>query len=1174
MKLKSLTLTGFKSFADKTVIDFQPGVTGIVGPNGSGKSNITEAIRWGLGEQSAKSLRGGKMADVIFAGTSVRAPLNRAEVVLTFDNSDHLLPQQPATVEVIRRLYRDGTSEFWLNGRQVRLRDIVDLFLDTGLGKESFSIISQGRVEKIFNSKPEERRVIVEELAGVLKYKQEKKQAQQELAGTQEHLTRVVDIITELKAQREPLKEQASIARDYQHQKKQYDYLYQSKLVVELEENKRRRAQLAARVEQASELAAKTGNDRRERQQAVAEVRATLQKQERTLDQLQENVVRLTQQHEHLVSEQRVQQQDATFRQERVATGKKELARLKKEQTQQEAQVKQLQQVVKQLQKEYKTATERVAALTPAKHSGDHLAAALQKAQARVTELTTARSVANARITDLQTRQSQENGQPTAQRVAAHKNLKGAKKQLAAAQRAVQQTKQRLEEMTTRQQELTPQLQAAADKERQLRQRAQQADRIYQQATTRMETLKGMAANYNGYYQGVQVVMKARLDGVIGTVADVLTVPSQYAVAIETVLGGQLQNIVVTNQSAAQQAIKYLRAHRSGRATFLPRQSITSRQLTPDQQAQAAQIEGFQGVAANLVTSTRENARVVSHLLGTTVVASDLAAATRISNALKRRVRVVTLAGDLISAGGAMTGGALQHKRPGILAQRQQQDELATQVKTMQTRLQTLNQIIKETHAQVEKQRQQVTRLTQDIEHLRATLATQTQAVANAERAVARWQQTVTAETKYQETEAATACRIKELKKEMATTTTALHQAKQQVKALTAKQQASTVAQQKQSAEYTAAKTTATAKQAALTAQQARLADAKQRLATVTKRIRERKEELTRVNPPVSPDTAPALEQKVAALRKRLVAATAQVDEAKKTRQQLHDQVTAGEQQLTRAQELAADARDELHRRQTALATCEELMDHHLETLRTKYGVTYEAAAAAEHATDLTVINRQLPLLKRGIDELGTVNLGAINEFERVDQRYQFLTHQQADLQAACDHLTATINEMDGEVVTKFKAAFNQLRTAFQQIFPQVFGGGQADLELTAPDNLLETGIEITAQPPGKKQQNMRLLSGGERALTAIALLFATLRVRPVPFVILDEAEAALDDANVARYAQFLRRFDTDTQFIVITHRKGTMMNASVLYGVTMQEAGVSKMVSIAVDDAVNSNRE
>ena len=448
MKLKSLTLTGFKSFADKTVIDFQPGVTGIVGPNGSGKSNITEAIRWGLGEQSAKSLRGGKMADVIFAGTSARSPLNRAEVVLTFDNSDHLLPQQPATVEVIRRLYRDGTSEFWLNGRQVRLRDIVALFLDTGLGKESFSIISQGRVEKIFNSKPEERRVIIEELAGVLKYKQEKKRAQQELAGTREHLERVVDIITELKAQREPLKEQASIARDYQHQKKQYDYLYQSKLVVELEENKRRRAQLAADVEQARALAAKTGNDRRKRQQAAAEVRATLQDKERVVDQLQENVVHLTQQHEHLVSEQRVQQRDVTFQQERLAAGQKELARLTAEKEQQEMQVNQLQQVIKQLQQEYAVATKRVAALAPAAQADDQLTDALQQAQARVTALTTAQSVARARIADLQTRQRQETDHPDVQDAAAQQHLEEAQEHLAAAQQAVYQTTKQLKELT------------------------------------------------------------------------------------------------------------------------------------------------------------------------------------------------------------------------------------------------------------------------------------------------------------------------------------------------------------------------------------------------------------------------------------------------------------------------------------------------------------------------------------------------------------------------------------------------------------------------------------------------------------------------------------------------------------------------------------------------------
>ncbi|MFC6168973.1 chromosome segregation protein SMC [Loigolactobacillus jiayinensis] len=1179
MQLKTLEINGFKSFADKTVIQFDHGITGIVGPNGSGKSNITEAIRWALGEQSAKSLRGGKMPDIIFAGSNTRKPLNRAEVSLTFDNSDHQLPVDYAEVKVTRVLYRDGTSAFYLNQKSCRLKDIVNLFMDSGLGRESFSIISQGKIAAIFNSKPADRRGIIEEAAGVVQYKQRKKEADSQLNATADNLHRVADIIAELGQQVEPLKEQSSLAKDYLQQKKQLDQVTKTLLVRQIETRAAAKTQQQQALKAAKENVVLAQRNQSEFQTKVTAQKAQQQKNTQRLDTLQQDQLRITKQQAELSGQ-------AELAGERRQVAQDKLTDLTGELKQQQGQLTALQQVLtaektalQEAKADLKQKQQTVANYTQAQQVDEatlkqQVAALQQQYIDQLQAQTTLHNEAVYLAREQQQTKAQDEKQQAEQTALAQQTatLKG---QLAAAQVAATAIKTKQTAQTQQQQVLTTQVEQQQHTYDQQQQQWYQALAIMQKVAAKQASLAEMKDDYSGFYAGVRGVLqhKAQLAGVIGAVAELLTVPAKYNTAIEAILGGQLQAVVVADEAAGKRSIAYLKQQRLGRATFLPLSVMQPQQLNANQLQQISSQSGFIGVAADLVKFAPEHASVMRHLLGHSVVATDLTAAIKLAALLQHRVRIVTLDGDILNPGGAMTGGG-RTKQNGLLAREQEQRDLVAQLAKMKQQLATKEQALQVLKQQIETDKQQLATsdtqqqaLAQQALESQATLKDLTRQATQ----LARQQQAFSF-TNQQQNEAAADYQQKiadnQAQTEQIATAIAQSQATlkakqatlnswQATQAATAsqRQQAQTdlaVAQEQQKQRQQTNRTHVEQQsvlQAAMARNQQQIEQLQQRLSTQTRDHASNAADLKRA--------AQQLEQ----LAQQIATIKTQRDELATTLQQQEAQLAHA--QTSYQQQLAAQQRIE-----ATLTSLNDSLNHALSQLESDYSLSFEAAKAAALSTDLAQLQQQQKLLKLGLADLGEVNLGAIAEYERVSQRYEFLLAQRDDLLSAREQLAATMTEMDQEVSQRFKATFDATAKAFAEIFPQMFGGGQASLSLTEPADLLTTGIEITAQPPGKKLQQLSLLSGGERALTAITLLFAIINVRPVPLCILDEVEAALDEANVERFGHFLQRYDQQTQFVVITHRKGTMMAMDVLFGVAMQESGVSHMVSVALADA------
>lgn len=1176
MRLKTLEISGFKSFADQTRIDFLPGMTGIVGPNGSGKSNIAEAVRWVLGEQSAKSLRGTKMPDIIFGGSSDRHALNRAAVTITLDNSDHYLKSAYTELTISRRLYRSGESEYLLNGQTCRLKDVTELLMDSGMGQDSFSIISQGRVAAIFNSKPEDRRSIIEEVAGVYKYRKHKEKAQRELDGTMGDLHRVEDIIAELEERLKPLEEQSDLARDYLDQKRRFAILDRTQLVRQLQAETTQKATVDKTVRQKGGLV----HEQQYAQQQQGKQVQTLQKKQHDLlaqkDTLQAQLVTTTKAVEqrqgqvNLTSEQR---QNQEREQKRLAH---ELASTQQHQTALAATIEQDQAALAALRAEMATHQTKVKTLKRA--TDDQVLARLrdQLDHLRTAYFDQKQQVASWRNQQQYLQQDQARQQQRGQRLTS---------QLADLKQTAQTTAQRVQELTTKASALHDQLttaEQAYDTEagqyqqqetayRQLQRQWQAALEVYQRAKTQAAGQRAALAEYGGFYQGVRAVLRQReqFTGLLGAVSELLQVPADYTTAIEYTLGGQLQQIVVDTPTTAKAAMTYLKQHRAGRATFLPVDTVHQRHLDATTQRTLAQMDGVVGVGSDLVDITPAAQPILNYLLGTTILAHDLDAAVAISQRLHHRYRVVSLAGDVISASGAMTGGQAKHASTSVLRQRQDLAHLEASLTTMTTQLQ-------ERETQVKTHREALQASDQRSQKLRATM-----------------------------NELQPQCR--QVDDQLATAKTAAEQANRQLKAAQLDLQQATATDQDQQGNDLQAKidqgvATSAQQERELADLQTQLKDATAQqasrqtvlteqqtwLAGAQEREQQRQQALAQHQKELASDQAHqrGLKHDQAQLKQdeglTPQEAAAQLKQAQADQTQTQHALTANDDALTtvndqlaqataandRATGLLQVANDDLHKAQVTQTRLAALIDQQQGDLAEKYQLSL--AAAAKDVSDLPSdqLTSQLKLLKRGLAEIGPVNVNAIDEYKDVRQRYDFLTQQRDDLLTARDQLTATMSELDNQVKQRFERSFKQVAKKFTATFKQMFNGGTAELVLTDPDDLLTTGIDIMAQPPGKKFQNMGLLSGGERALTAITLLFTILQVQPVPFCILDEVEAALDPANVTRFARYIHQFQAQTQFIVITHRKETMVQADVLYGVTMQESGVSKMVAVDLDQA------
>lgn len=1187
MYLKRIELAGFKSFANRTVIDFENSVTAIVGPNGSGKSNITEAIRWVLGEQSAKNLRGGKMPDVIFAGSDSRKPLNIAEVTVVLDNTDHYLPMDYSEISVTRRLRRTGESDFFLNKQACRLRDIQELFMDSGLGKESFSIISQGKVEAIFSSKPEDRRGIFEEAAGVLKYKQRKKQAEQKLFETEDNLSRVQDIVYELEDQLEPLAEQSRTAKLYLELKESFTEIDVAYAVAEMKEAKAIWDETTEELEQFEEQLTVLAQAIHQEETALQTMRFRRSELDQGLEDDNQKHLRVVEalkqaegQQEVLLERSKHTQKSSQEYQENLDQVTQKLAELEEEKSQLIIELSHKNGEVQQLEKQIQQAESE---LLRYQKSTKELIAELRGQY--VDRLQEQANIGN-ELKYLERQNQQEMA----------KNQHALEKQATVTKEVIEKEAQLgtlTDSLKTEQQRLAEQRHTYVQTQEQVKRYQQQfADgqkKMYQlmnelqQVKARQKSLQDIQENYTGFYQGVRVILQQKhaLHGIVGAVAELVEVPQEYTLAIETALGGAAQHIVVEEESDARAGITFLKQQRGGRATFLPMTTIKPRTVSEAVRKQAQNVEGYLGVASELVNYSEEVRGIIENLLGPILIAKDLTSANQLARALQFRYRVVSLEGDVMNAGGSMTGGATKRGNQGnLFGQTNELQQLTMQAEQLDQRLRVIEKQVqqfelaaKEAQETLEKlrysgenARMKEQELSGKQEHLQVELnrlKKEQHIFAFENREVQQFLE------EYNEQKA-------ELLEKQKEVDVSLEKINQEIQELGAQDDLIEEKRVQLGQELSELKATfAVNKEQGMHLQQ-KIADITQTETEQTQRKESLERQLAALSSNFSDHeiSEEALQKQVLELGERKEALQQELQAIREERYQLQQAIAQKDGQLS---QLNTQQKETLHQKtkiEVEKNRVEIILDNRLHYLQEDYHLTFEAAENMYPAVEKTdEVKKEIQHLRHRIEGLGPVNLNAIELHQQVNERHQFLTTQRDDLLAAKGQLFETMSEMDEEVKTRFQEVFEGIRQKFKVVFPNMFGGGRAELVLTDPSDLLHTGIEIEAQPPGKKLQSLSLLSGGERALTAIALLFSIIQVRPVPFCVLDEVEAALDEANVLRFGHYLRTFQDDTQFIVVTHRKGTMEAANVLYGVTMEESGVSKIVSVRLEDVTEEGQ-
>lgn len=1179
MQLKRLEIKGFKSFADKTVIDFTDGITAVVGPNGSGKSNIIEAIRWVMGEQSAKTLRGGRMHDIIFSGTDSRKAINIAEVTLILDNSDSFLPIDFEEVSIGRRINRNGDSDYFINKESCRLKDVVDLFMDSGLGKESFSIISQGQVEAIFNSKAEDRRAIFEEAAGVFKYKLQKEKAERKLFETQDNLDRVQDILYELNDQLEPLKKQKDIAQSFVSQKEELTDLDIALSVLKIDqyakEQKENKTQVEALNEDLRRVQAKIDRESAELKEKRTELHAIEDKREKLQAQTITSVQQIERTEAQLrLVEEKERHQDA-FLSEKQASLKKEetrLATLNNDYEKLEAAYQEQAEHVKKLKDEVKKYDERLARLMGNKEEaieelrGEYIDAMQNKTSLKNEEMYLER----------------ERQQATINAEKHKKSLKDVSEKLTEAKTSHTEKEAALKAIKTEIDELletyTSKKALMDDTQGSFKQKASRLNQLNQQlqrAQAKQASLKEMQENYAGYFAGVKAVMrgKDRLEGIVGTVADMMDVPTDVTEAIDVVLGAASQFVIVEDEKAGRDAISYLKNKKAGRATFLPLTTIKKRFVSPQMRQQAQDVDGFIGIASDLINFDDKVRNVMENLLGQTIVARDLQSANAIAKALRYSVRIVSLDGDVMNAGGSMTGGGgKRSSNAHLFSQKKEQ-------KALRIEIDELKKTIKLREDENQSDRDTIESLTKDLEELRTSGEDKRLEERQLEQVVESLTETVNRlereckGLRYEQQEAEkeeiqVETDLKEVKEKRTRAEADLEHLKQELDQLTNEKEDKQVQKERLEGERDELSEQWNAERETLAFTRSKRESMEAQISDVDQSIENIKAELTQLEEGVELESKEDLGEKLGTLQKEAVKLKAQESDLKESHSQLDETVSQLDESVSYAIQYKTELTENKNQLDIAQSRLDVSMDHLLEYLSEEYTTSYEEAKSIQPAEiDAEATQKRVKLLKRGIEELGPVNLGAIEEYERVAERHDFLAAQQQDLLEAKEKLYDTMDQMDSEVERRFYETFSQVKEQFALVFPRMFGGGKAELRLTDPDDLLHSGIDIIAQPPGKRLQSLSLLSGGERALTALSLLFAIIQVKPIPFCILDEAEAALDEANVTRFGRYLHEFASDTQFIVITHRKGTMEEADSLYGVTMREKGVSRLVSVHLQD-------
>ena len=1177
MYLKSIEVQGFKSFANKITFEFHNGITGIVGPNGSGKSNVGDAVRWVLGEQSAKQLRGGNMQDVIFSGTETRKPLGFAYVAITLDNSDHKLPIDYQEVTIARRLYRSGESEYLLNGTSCRLKDVNELFYDTGIGKEGYSIIGQGQIDKILSGKPEERRELFDEAAGIVKFKRRKNTAIKKLEEEQQNLTRVNDILSELTRQLAPLEKQAETAKVYLKKK---EALKQLDIQMFLVEMARIREQLKA-VEEKYEIAqsdleetcksfdvTKTEYENLEKELEILETEIQKSREQSTQKTLEkqnlENQIHLLQEQIHSAKQNETQYQErAVALDADIDKRKKEEQGYLEEQSQLEEKAAEFSRVQSQAQEAFKAIAIEIHNLEEAIESGKNeiieilnqrasIKGKLQRYDTMMEQISIRKVALNQRNLTLRSEAAQ---------------LDASEEQYKVQKQEIEETIEKLIRQGNRCEDQIKKYQAEISR---ATQQLENEKTAYHREASRLESLKNITERYDGYGNSIRRVMeqKKNVSGIKGVVADLLKVEKNYETAIETALGGSIQNIVTDNENTAKGMIEFLKKNKYGRATFLPLTSMKNKKTFNN--PAALKEPGVIGVASDLVQVEAEYEGLANYLLGRTLVVDHIDHGIAIAKKYQYTIRMVTIEGESLNPGGSLTGGAFKNNS-NLLGRRREIDELHENVEKLKLNIEKLQAALEEYRNKRNHFRDEAGRIQESLQEQyiqENTVQMNLNSMSDKRAEIKQGYENLKRENAELEKQ------TKEIEENSQSIQLEMEASASQESALE-----KSINEKQEELESRKKQETDISKE--LEKSQLEGAGITSRKGFIQENLRRIKEELEGLTNQKEALFAGMEEGKEEALKKEteIVKIRQEIELAAKEEEEDREKLQEAllkKEKMTQEHKAFFSKRDELSARMNLLdkesyrllgqkEKLEENQETQVNYMWEEYEITYSQALIdmPDELQERAEIKSAISNMRSEIRQLGNVNVNAIEEYKELSERHTFMKTQHDDLVQAEETLQGIINELDTGMRRQFEEKFGQIRIEFDKAFKELFGGGKGTLELDEEEDILEAGIRIISQPPGKKLQNMMQLSGGEKALTAIALLFAIQNLKPSPFCLLDEIEAALDDSNVTRYAKYLHKLTKNTQFIIITHRRGTMAAADRLYGITMQEKGVSTLVSV-----------
>ncbi len=1176
MYLKSIEVQGFKSFANKILFEFHNGITGIVGPNGSGKSNVGDAVRWVLGEQSAKQLRGGNMQDVIFSGTETRKPLGFASVAITLDNSDHKLDIEYEEVTVTRRLYRSGESEYLLNGTSCRLKDINELFYDTGIGKEGYSIIGQGQIDKILSGKPEERRELFDEAAGIVKFKRRKNTALKKLDEEQQNLVRVTDILSELTRQLGPLERQSETARIYLKKREELKVLDVNMFLVETEHIREQLKDVEQKYQAAQEELSQIQSDFEKTKAEYEEIEKKLEELDEKIqtsrEQSGENALKKQQLENsiELLKEQiKAAKQSDQHYQERGASIRQELEKRKEEEKNHQEDEEKLEQQLQDITKKREEQREKISALHKEMEACSRI---IEEGKNEIIELLNRKASTKGKMQryDAMLEQIGIRKASLSQRILKLKSDESEQQEI------IKEHQGKYQEISGQMDQLNQSYQKTEQEMVSIRKLLEDQNRqmeigqtAYHREESRLESLKNITERYEGYGNSIRRVMeqKDRRPGIHGVVADLIRVEKQYEVAIETALGGSIQNIVTDNDQTAKHMIEFLKKNRYGRATFLP---LTNMRRSSFTNGAALREQGVIGLADTLVEADETYHTLLSQILGRTLVVDTIDHAIAIGRKYNHSLRIVTLEGESLSPGGSMTGGAFRNSS-NLLGRRREIEELESSVASLKSDMVKMQEAIARNREDRNRKRDYLTELTEQLQKLQLAQNTEKMNISQAEtriREIRGGYGQLKSEGREIEGQ------IQEIKGN-----SSLIQKEMEESDLKEKEQETIIGehqkileeQQEQEAENTKLLNEIQLEYASMEQKRSFARENILRIRQEEKSLKQELEHLMLAMEEGSQEMT-RKEGEILEIEKTIAeAGRVQQEDEKKMQRYLEEKEELNSHHKTffqRRDELSSHISlmdKECFRLNSQKEKLEERQEGQISYLWEEYEITPSKAAdyRMEEIPERTVIRKDIAELKDSIRKLGNVNVNAIEEYKELSERHTFLSSQHSDLVEAAETLKKIIAELDEGMRKQFAEKFEQIRIEFDKVFKQLFGGGKGTLELMEEEDILEAGIRIISQPPGKKLQNMMQLSGGEKALTAIALLFAIQNLKPSPFCLLDEIEAALDDSNVTRFAQYLHKLTKNTQFIIITHRRGTMNAADRLYGITMQEKGVSTLVSV-----------